>query len=193
MAEEEQIELELEGVEETEIEVDPPSQEDSAPSVEVSEQDEFQKAENNTQKRIDRLTKKMREAQRREEEALRYAKSVQEEAEQLKTRFDSLDTSYVNEYESRVTTQMDQAEQALARAMEIGDTSAAVDANKRIASLAIEMTACLRQKCSKRLVRNRFHSRSRNKSPNNRSKCVALTHVRSNGPSKMTGLAKMKP
>ncbi len=138
MAEEKQIELELDGVEETEIEVDPPSQEDSAPSIEVSEQDEFQKAENNTQKRIDRLTKKMREAQRREEEALRYAKSVQEEAEQLKTRFDSLDTSYVNEYESRVTTQMDQAEQALARAMEIGDTSAAVEANKRIASLAIE-------------------------------------------------------
>jgi len=138
MAEEEQIELELEGVEEAEIEVDPPAQEENAPSVEVSEQDEFQKAENNTQKRIDRLTKKMREAQRREEEALRYAKSVQQEAEQLKSRFDSLDTSYVNEYESRVTTQMDQAEQALARAMEIGDTSAAVDANKRIASLAIE-------------------------------------------------------
>ena len=138
MAEEQQIELELDGVEETEIEVAPPSQEDSAPSIEVSEQDEFQKAENNTQKRIDRLTKKMREAQRREEEALRYAKSVQQEAEQLKSRFDSLDTSYVNEYESRVTTQMDQAEQALARAMEIGDTSAAVDANKRIASLSIE-------------------------------------------------------
>jgi hypothetical protein len=138
MAEEEQIELELDGVEEAEIEVDPPSQEDGAPSMEVSEQDEFQKAENNTQKRIDRLTKKMREAQRREEEALRYAKSVQEEAEQLKTRFDSLDTSYVNEYESRVTTQMDQAEQALARAMEIGDTGAAVEANKRIASLSIE-------------------------------------------------------
>ena len=148
MAEEQQIELELDGVEETEIEVDPTSQEDSAPSIEVSEQDEFQKAENNTQKRIDRLTKKMREAQRREEEALRYAKSVQQEAEQLKSRFDSLDTSYVNEYESRVTTQMDQAEQALARAMEIGDTSAAVDANK---------------------------------------------HVRSNGPNKTIGLAKMRP
>ena len=69
MAEEEQIELELDGVEETEIEVDAPAQEESAPSVEVSEQDEFQKAENNTQKRIDRLTKKMREAQRRKTEA----------------------------------------------------------------------------------------------------------------------------
>ena len=38
----------------------------------------------------------MREAQRREEEALRYAKSVQEEAESLKKRMDSLDNHYVN-------------------------------------------------------------------------------------------------
>jgi hypothetical protein len=138
MAEEDQIELELDGVEEAEIEVDPPAPAEDPPVAEASEQDEFQKAESNTQKRIDRLTKKMREAQRREEEALRYAKSVQQEADELKNRFNNLDNSYVNEYESRVNTQMDQAEQALARAMEIGDTSAAVEANKRIASLAIE-------------------------------------------------------
>ena len=138
MAEEDQIELELDGVEEAEIEVDPPAPAEDPPVAEASEQDEFQKAESNTQKRIDRLTKKMREAQRREEEALRYAKSVQQEADALKSRFNNLDNSYVNEYESRVNTQMDQAEQALARAMEIGDTSAAVEANKRIASLAIE-------------------------------------------------------
>tara|TARA_R100001129_G_scaffold182855_2_gene164098 strand:- start:812 stop:1669 length:858 start_codon:yes stop_codon:yes gene_type:complete len=138
MAEEDQIELELEGVEEAEIELDAPKETESSPEVEVSEPDEFQKAESNTQKRIDRLTKKMREAQRREEEALRYAKSVQEESQQLRQRFDALDNNFVNEYESRVTTQMDQAEQALARAMEIGDTTAAVEANKRIAALSIE-------------------------------------------------------
>jgi len=137
MAKEDQIELDLDDSEETEIELD--SSSDSSDSdVEVSEPDAFEKAESNTQKRIDRLTKKMREAQRREEEALRYAKSVQEESNQLRQRFDALDTSFVSEYESRVTTQMDQAEQALARAMEIGDTAAAVEANKRIASLAIE-------------------------------------------------------
>ena len=137
MAKEDQIELDLDDSEETEIELD--SSSDSSDSdVEISEPDAFEKAESNTQKRIDRLTKKMREAQRREEEALRYAKSVQEESNQLRQRFDALDTSFVSEYESRVTTQMDQAEQALARAMEIGDTAAAVEANKRIASLAIE-------------------------------------------------------
>ena len=138
MAEEEQIELELEQEEAAEVEVEAPSDQEKSPEVEVLEPDEFQKAESNTQKRIDRLTKKMREAQRREEEALRYAKSVQAESEQLKTRFESLDTSYVNEYESRVSTQMEQAEKALARAMEIGDTTAAVEANKSIAALAIE-------------------------------------------------------
>ena len=144
MAEEQQVELDLEGAEETVIDTEDsatPEKQEEPPSVEVSsdsEPDEFQKAESNTQKRIDRLTKKMREAQRREEEALRYAKSVQEEAEGLKKRMDSLDTHYVNEYESRVTTQMSQAEQELARAMELGDTQAAVAANKKIASLAIE-------------------------------------------------------
>jgi hypothetical protein len=144
MAEEQQVELDLDGAEETVVDTEDsatPEKQEQPPSVEVSsdsEPDEFQKAESNTQKRIDRLTKKMREAQRREEEALRYAKSVQQEAEGLKKRMDSLDTHYVNEYESRVTTQMSQAEQELARAMELGDTQAAVEANKKIASLAIE-------------------------------------------------------
>ena len=143
MAEEQQVELDLDGAEETVVdtEQEAPETKEAPPSVEVSsdaEPDEFQKAESNTQKRIDRLTKKMREAQRREEEALRYAKSVQEEAESLKKRMDSLDNHYVNEYESRVTTQMSQAETDLARAMELGDTQAAVEANKKIASLAIE-------------------------------------------------------
>ena len=144
MAEEQQVELDLDGAEETVVDTEDsatPQKQEQPPSVEVSsdsEPDEFQKAESNTQKRIDRLTKKMREAQRREEEALRYAKSVQQEAEGLKKRMDSLDTHYVNEYESRVTTQMSQAEQELARAMELGDTQAAVEANKKIASLAIE-------------------------------------------------------
>ena len=132
--EEDQIELELEGVEDTEVETEV----SEAPEVEVEESDSFQKAENNTQKRIDRLTKKMREAQRREEEAVRYAKSIQADYDQIQGRLNNLDTHYVNEYETRVSTQMGQAEQELARAMEIGDTTAAVEANKKIATLSIE-------------------------------------------------------
>ena len=137
MAEQEQLEMEMD----TEVEVEASEEEKKQEStVEVVEQDDdqFEKAESATQKRIDRLTKKMREAERREEEALNYAKQVQQEAQQLKQRFTNLDSNYVNEYSTRVQTQMEQVEKELARAMEIGDTAAAVEANKRMITLAQE-------------------------------------------------------
>jgi len=127
---EEQLEMDME------VEVD--SQEDDVEVVEDDSEDQFQKAENSTQKRIDRLTKKMREAERREQEALNYAKQVQNEAAQLKQRFSALDSNYVTEYSTRVQTQMEQTEKELARAMEIGDTAAAVEANKKMIALASE-------------------------------------------------------
>ena len=124
---EDQIELDLESNEDTEVEVDSPEVEDSS--------DQFEKADNATQKRIDRLTKKMREAERRENEAINYAKQVQQEAETLKQRFSNLDSSYVAEYSNRVQNEMSQAESEFARAMEMGDTQAAVEANKRMIAL----------------------------------------------------------
>jgi hypothetical protein len=132
-----QIELDLD---ENEVEVELPEQEEQdAASVEVAQDDDnFEKAENATQKRIDRLTKKMREAERQREEALKYAQSVQAEAQQLKHRMDTLDTSYVQEYSSRVESQMASAESELARAMEVGDTNAVVEAQRKITRLAIE-------------------------------------------------------
>jgi hypothetical protein len=131
-----QIELDL--TDATETEVDVSGEDVNEASFAESENDQFEKAENNTQKRIDRLTKKMREAERREEEALRYAQNVKSEAEQLKTRMNDLDTNYVNEYSNRVNSQMGSAEQDLARAIEIGDTNGVIEAQRRITSLAIE-------------------------------------------------------
>ena len=89
---EEQAQLEMEMEADTEVEVESPEQETE--NVEVVQEDQFEKAESSTQKRIDRLTKKMREAQRREEEAINYAKQVQEEATKLKERFSALDSNY---------------------------------------------------------------------------------------------------
>jgi hypothetical protein len=133
MAEEkDQIELDL--GDEAEVEVEASEQ----PEVEASGEDNFDKAENATQKRIDRLTKKMREAERQREEALKYAQNVQAEAQQLKQRMDSLDTSYVNEYSNRVQTETASAEQELARAIEVGDTSGVIEAQRKITRLAIE-------------------------------------------------------
>ncbi len=136
MAEEKsQIELDLEG--EVEVEVSEQEQDD-APVEVAQDEDNFDKAESATQKRIDRLTKKMREAERQREEALKYAQSVQAEAQQLQQRMDTLDTNYVQEYSSRVESQMASAEGELARAMEVGDTNAVVEAQRKITRLAIE-------------------------------------------------------
>jgi len=138
MAEEkDQIEFDLEDGQEAEVEVEAQAEAEEAVEA-AADDDNFDKAENATQKRIDRLTKKMREAERQREEALRYAQGVQSEAQQLKARMDALDSSYVNEYSNRVETQMTTAEQELARAIEMGDTNGVIEAQRKITGLAIE-------------------------------------------------------
>ena len=137
---EEEKEYEIENEPDTEVEVSGSEQESQVEASDNTDDsdDQFKKAESATQKRIDRLTKKMREAERREQEALNYAKQVQTESQQLKQRMDSLDTSYVSEFSTRVTAQMEQAESDLSRAMELGDTKAAVEAQRKITALAIQ-------------------------------------------------------
>ena len=128
------------------VEVDVPEEAPAGDDLEVLEvsegsedtDDRFNKAESAVQKRIDRLTKKMRSAERDREEAINYAKQVQQESASLRTRMEALDTSYVAEYSTRVETQMGTAEQELARAIDIGDTNGVVEAQRKITSLAIE-------------------------------------------------------
>lgn len=126
---EEAVEIELEGVE----------QEASGPeqSAEPEDNQERERPVSDSKKRIDRLTKLRREAERREQDALKYAESVKAEMEQLKSRMDNLDQGYVQEYSSRVAAEMQQAEANLKQAISIGDTDSAVAAQKQLASLAI--------------------------------------------------------
>jgi len=80
----------------------------------------------------------MREAERREQEAIRYAQQVQNEAQSLKQRMSNMDSNYVNEYTSRVNTQIQQAENELARAIEVGDSAKTVEAQRKLTNLAIQ-------------------------------------------------------
>jgi len=132
---ENQIELNLEDAQPTEIDV--PAEETSN-EVEVVGNDEFKQAESATQKRIDKLTKKMRVAEREREEALRYAQHVKSENDQYKTRLSSLDVNYVKEYGSRVDTEITNAEESLKSALDLGNNEAAVKAQKKLSDLAIE-------------------------------------------------------
>ena len=138
MAEENQVELDLGTEEEVEVEAEAPKETEEVEVLEADSDDQFKKAEDATQKRINRLTKKMREAERQREEALNYAKNVQAESDQLKQRMESLDNNYVNEFSSRVTSQIEQAEAELSRAIEIGDSAATVQAQRKLTNLAIQ-------------------------------------------------------
>jgi len=89
-------------------------------------------------RRIAKLTRKMREAERREEAALQYAKKVQTEQDLLKSKYSKLDTGYVTEMESRIKSSMESAASKLAKAREDGDLKAEVAAQTEISKLGYE-------------------------------------------------------
>ena len=138
-----QVDLSFDEYEETEISVGGDETEEKEakkePAIEVSEEkdDEHQEVSRNVQKRIDRLTKKMREAERREKEAISYAQNVQNESEQIKSRLQTVDKGYMNEYGTRLNIEQKQAEDTLKQALDSGDTTAAVAAQRKLTQLAV--------------------------------------------------------
>ena len=90
------------------------------------------------QSRIAKLTRKMREAERREQAAIDYAKAVEEKRLALEKRFEKTDADYVKKFETSIQTGLEAAQKELAAAIESGDAQAQVEANKRIATLAFE-------------------------------------------------------
>jgi hypothetical protein len=90
------------------------------------------------QARIAKLTRKMREAERREQAALDYAKGVEEKRQALEKRFEKTDSDYIKKFESTISSGLEAAQKELAAAIESGDAKAQVEANKRIATLAFE-------------------------------------------------------
>ncbi len=90
------------------------------------------------QSRIAKLTRKMREAERREQAAIDYAKAVEEKRRVLEARFEKTDADYVKKFETSISTGLEAAQKELAAAIESGDAQAQVEANKRIATLAFE-------------------------------------------------------
>ena len=89
-------------------------------------------------KRIAKLTKRMREAERQKEEALRYAESVKKERDQFKTTADSLDKNYVAEMEGRITSSIAAAQEKLRAARQNEDSKAETEALAAISQLGYE-------------------------------------------------------
>jgi hypothetical protein len=80
----------------------------------------------------------MREAERREKAAIDYARAIEEKRKTLEERFEKTDSEYVKKFETSIKTALDSVQKELAAAIESGDATAQVEANKRIATLAFE-------------------------------------------------------
>ena len=120
---------------------DAPSEPSEQKNVQAGEQKEDEQLEDyskGVQSRIAKLTRKMREAERREQAALDYAKGVEEKRQILEKRFEKTDSEYVKKFETSISSGLESAQKELASAIEAGDAAAQVEANKRIATLAFE-------------------------------------------------------
>ena len=105
---------------------------------ETKDDDKLEEYSKGVQARIAKLTRKMREAERREQAALDYARGVEESRKQLETKFEKTDSDYIKKFETTISSGMEAAQKELAAAIESGDAKAQVEANKRIATLAFE-------------------------------------------------------
>jgi len=105
---------------------------------EPKKEEELEQYSEGVKKRIAKLTKKWREAERQREAALEYAKGVQDEHSKLKTKVSNLEPSYVTAMEGKVVSGLQAAQAKLAAAREAGDIKTEVDAQKEIARLGVE-------------------------------------------------------
>ena len=102
------------------------------------ESDEIEDYSEGVKKRIAKLTYKIREAERREQAAIDYAKSVQTELNQTKNKLSKTDQNLYDEYKGRVGSELQAAQDRYKKAYEMGDTDAMLEAQKDVAKLAVE-------------------------------------------------------
>ncbi len=104
----------------------------------LEKKDEVQEYSEGVQKRIAKLTRKMREAERQKEEAIAFAEAANRQKSDLEGRLSKLDKSYTSEFETRVKTNMAAARQALKTAIESQDVDGQIAAQEQISNLTMD-------------------------------------------------------
>jgi len=105
---------------------------------EEKKDDKLEEYSKGVQSRIAKLTRKLREAERREKAALDYAKGVEYKRQTTETKFSKVNEDYVKQFETRVKTGLDSAQKELASAIENADAASQIEAQKKIAALSID-------------------------------------------------------
>lgn len=163
----EQIELELpEGeVDIHEADVDDsiktvPEKEPEVVEAIPVEEDELDKVSDSVQKRIDKLTYKMREAERQRDEAVTYAQSIHTDNSQLKEKLKNSDSSLFKEYDNRIQSDVERAKSNLKDAQELGDGDAIATATENLSRSAAESENLKRLSAQQQLRQQRFEQQA---------------------------------
>jgi len=135
--------------EEKEIEVVEEKEEDTSSEVEVveekqeeeepeSKEEELEQYSKSVQTRINKLTHRYREEEAQRKAAVDFAAEVKKQNDELRQRLESLDQSYVGEFDTRIKSQADAAKQAYQKAYDEGDAEGMFEAQKNISRLALD-------------------------------------------------------
>ena len=148
---EQEIDLDAQPAEETQEEetieaVEAPAEEVVEQTEKEEHKEELTEYSEGVQKRIAKLTRKMREAERQKEEAITFAKTQKDAAERMRKRYSSLDADYSKEFEKRVTTNIDAVKTKLAQAINAGDIEKQVEAQTELSQLTMDATRLARMK-----------------------------------------------
>jgi ABC-type methionine transport system ATPase subunit len=122
------------------IKVQPESNENK-PAVEVKkekEEDDLSDYSQAVKKRISTLTYKFREEEKQRQAAVEFAESVKKQNDELKSKLDKLDNTYVGEFDTRVQSQSIAAKEAYRKAVEENDVDAMYEAQQNISRIAME-------------------------------------------------------
>jgi hypothetical protein len=112
--------------------------EEGGEAKEKKDDEQLEDYSKGVQSRIAKLTRKMREAERREKAALEYAKAVEAKRQTVETKFTKVNEDYVKQFETRVKIGLDSAQKELASAIENADAASQIEAQKKIAALSID-------------------------------------------------------
>ena len=132
-----QVDLDFDEYEETVVTTGEEEAEEQVASSSEEEEEGEQYSES-VQKRINRLTKKMREAERNEQEAIGYAQQVQAESEKIKSRLKQVDYGYMSEYSGRLAAEEKAAEEDLKKAVRSADPEATVASQSRLTEIQVQ-------------------------------------------------------
>lgn len=105
---------------------------------EKTETDDLSEISDSVQKRIDKLTRRYREAERREQAAVEFAKGLQKKYTDYEKKFDTADSNYLKEFDARVDAQREQVKIKLKAAIEANDPNKIMEANDELTQLAVQ-------------------------------------------------------